>query len=317
MKLPIPLKPMEPKMADKPFDSAEHIFQVKWDGVRCLTYSHGGNIQLFNRKLNERTHQYPELVELLQRICPDNTILDGEIIAFDENNKPNFRRVLKRDLIKNTSIIDSLIKKVPIYYMVFDLIYLNGRDLTQTPLIERQKLLQNLILENPLIKIVESFETHGIKLFEGVKNQGLEGIVAKKKSSKYIIGEKTDLWKKIKVWQKINAVIGGWTSKMGEIRSLLVGLYDDKENFYYIGNVSSGIKYNEWSILQKYFDLKKTNQSPFINPPRKTREEEIHWVEPEICLQMEYLEWTEDYRLRHPKVIKFLEINPKECKVKH
>jgi bifunctional non-homologous end joining protein LigD len=317
MYLPLPFKPMEPKVENKPFDSQDFLFQVKWDGVRCLSYIYDDTIELYNRKLNRRTLQYPEIVDMAKKIFPKQTIIDGEIIAFDEKNKPNFRRVLKRDLVKSNDNIKTLLNNIPVFYMVFDIIYYRGKDLTGVSLNKRLELLEELIpLENKVIKNVESFYYKGISLFGAVKNQELEGIVAKKVDSPYLIGEKTDLWKKIKVWKDIVAVIGGWVSKMGEIRSLLLGLYNDNDELYYIGNASSGVRQSDWLTLQNYFELKRLTESPFINPPRKVKGEEINWIIPEVCVKIEFLEWTEDFSIRNPKVISFIDINPKECRFK-
>ena len=228
--------------------------------------------------------------------------------------KPNFRRVLKRDLAKNN--IKHLIHRIPVYYMIFDVIYYEGENTTAKKLIERQKILDQILPDNPLIKPVDSIFKNGISLFKIAEKEKLEGVVAKDMNSPYIIGEKTNYWKKIKVWQKLIGVIGGYSTKMGEIRSLLIGLYSaDNRKFYYIGNVSSGISQNQWNTLQQYFEstTRKNIKMAFANPPKKSKGEEYVFVSPELCIEIEYMEWTEDFRLRNPKVISFLEEDPSKC----
>lgn len=308
MTIPFPIKPMEPTVLEKPFDSKDHLFQVKWDGVRCLAYTLETGTRLFNRKLNERTEQYPELVEILDKI-PRGIILDGEIITLGHDMKPNFRRLLKRDLLNNNIKISQLIKQIPVYYMVFDIVYYANKKIAHMPLTERQEILKAVLPDNPIVKSVDSIFYKGLTFFNVVKNENLEGIIAKRLDSPYIFGKKTSYWQKIKVWQELTAVIGGYSTKMGEMRSLLVGLSDQNDDLlHYIGNVSSGISRNQWSALQRYFERNNNRpvKVPFKNSPRKPKGEEYHWVKPEISLKLEYTEWTEDFRLRNPKVIGFI-----------
>ncbi|MBS3970250.1 MAG: DNA ligase [Clostridia bacterium] len=307
MTIPFPIKPMEPITFAEPFDSLEYLFQVKWDGVRCLAYTLETGTRLFNRKLNERTRQYPEIVESLDKL-PRGIILDGEIITLGQDMKPNFRRVLKRDLAKNSMKISQLIERIPVYYMVFDIVYYANKNIADRPLTQRQEILEKVLCQNPIVKAVDSVLYKGVSLFNAVKNEKLEGIIAKRLDGPYIFGEKTSYWRKIKVWQELIAVIGGYSTKMGEIRSLLVGLFNQSDNLlYYIGNASSGVSHNQWLVLQQHFErcTDKPVKTPFVNPPRKPRGEEYHWVKPELCLKLEYTEWTEDFRLRNPKVIDF------------
>ncbi|WP_028307558.1 hypothetical protein [Desulfitibacter alkalitolerans] len=307
MTIPFPIKPMEPIVLNKPFDSKEHLFQVKWDGVRCLAYTLEAGTRLFNRRMNERTRQYPEIVEFLDKL-PRGIILDGEIITLNQDMKPNFRRVLKRDLAKNSMKISQLIEIIPVYYMVFDIVYYANNCIAHRPLTGRQEILEKVLPENPFIKSVDSILDKGVELFKAVEGEKLEGIIAKRLDSPYIFGERTSYWQKIKVWQELTAVIGGYSTKMGEIRSLLVGLFNESDNLlYYIGNASSGVSHNQWLVLQQYFEgsADKPVKTPFANPPRKSKGEEYHWVKPELCIKLEYTEWTEDFKLRNPKVIAF------------
>ena len=162
----LPFKPMELKILQEPFDSDDFLFQIKWDGVRCVASNFDGNVRLFNRNANERTAQYPEIVEDLESFLPDNTMLDGEIVALGENGKPNFYRLLKRDSAKSKSKIATLAMSLSSYYMVFDIMYLKGEKLTDLPLTTRLDALVRLIPPLSNIHVVDSIYGKGCMLFE-------------------------------------------------------------------------------------------------------------------------------------------------------
>lgn len=175
-----PVAPMEPVRRAEPFDDQNTLFQVKWDGVRALAYAYpGGGVRLFNRRLRERTAQYPELCAALSGL-PAGTVLDGEIIAPDADGKPDFPRVLRRDLVASPAKIKRAADAVPVRYMAFDLLWLDGQTLCPLPLTERFAALDALTLDSALVHRVESVPQAGRALFAAVQAEGLEGVVAKK-----------------------------------------------------------------------------------------------------------------------------------------
>ncbi|MEI6100297.1 MAG: DNA ligase, partial [Eubacteriales bacterium] len=182
-----PVIPMEPVARADAFDSEDTLFQVKWDGVRVLAYAFPGGVRLFNRRLHERTQQYPELVDALEGL-PPGTVLDGEIVALAKNGKPNFPRVLRRDLVHSLIKIKQAALAVPVHYMVFDVLWYAGRETMSLPLWERLEIMDGLKLFPGNIMKVDCEPKYGTALFEAVRNEGLEGIVAKKTDSIYIIG---------------------------------------------------------------------------------------------------------------------------------
>lgn len=293
---------MEPVQVSKPFDSDDFLFQIKWDGVRCLAYSSNG-IRLINRHLNERTTQYPEIVDALS-FMPENTVIDGEIVVPGDDGKPSFHKVMQRDLAKTPHTITKLCHTLPAVYMVFDILWYKGRNIMEKPLTERIDYLKNLIRKNNSVFCVDSVFGTGIALFDAVKNESLEGIVAKELSSPYVLGKKVPLWKKIKNWREINAIIGGYSlDESGRIRSLMVGI-PVGEGLRYVGNVYSGLTQEHLTVLKKYFETKTPPPCPFINVTA-SKDASIRWITPEINLKIKFLEWSPDGKLRNPTVVGF------------
>lgn len=297
-----PIVPMEPvSRLDVP-DNPDMLYQVKWDGVRSLAYIYPDrHVRLFNRRLNERTAQYPELVEAASHL-PCGTVLDGEIVALGADGKPDFPRVLRRDLVRSALKIKQAMPAVPVCYMVFDVLWINGREVIAAPLSERLKMLQELNFKAGLMYRVESVYETGRALFKAVSTEGLEGIVAKKKNSPYLIGQKTDLWQKIKCFRNLTAVVGGYLQDdPARIRSLLVGI-PEKDKLRYIGTAASGLTQKQLRQLKEIFSM-IPGPCPFINPPAAGG----NWVQPVIRVQVRFLEYTSGGVMRAPSVLGFPE----------
>lgn len=312
--LPKSLVPMELKVKEKPFDSPSHLFQVKWDGVRCLAYLEPNRTELINRRLNYRTKCYPELVRELAGLPATGVILDGEIVALDAAGKPNFRQVLKRDLVKSETKAVGLSRRIPVNYLVFDLLYYQGKSICHLPLTKRQQILTETfqpLAGSQLVRPVESFPTNGIALYQAVEQEGLEGIVAKEVASPYILGEKSSYWYKIKCWRQLQAVVCGVLVKQNHLRSLLLAAYEE-EQLIYIGNVASGLTEEQRKLLLGYSKNSKLTNSPVVNPPTNPAGE-ITWVKPELVVLIKYLEWSNDLKLRSPFIEAFLAESPESC----
>ncbi len=291
-----PVKPMELVIYDEPYDSADTIFQVKWDGVRCLAYAFPDGIRLFNRKLNARTAQYPELVQCLS-FLPKGTVLDGEIIALGADAKPSFPRVLRRDLARSPLKAKIQPAAVPVSYMVFDILWLDEKPLYTLPLAERLDVLNTLPLKAPVRK-VDSVTGHGTALFEAVQAEALEGIVAKKANSPYLFGERSPLWQKIKCLREVDGVIGGYIPKEDGVRSLLVGIREE-HSLWYIGKAASGVTQEKWRQLKPQL-LRIPGPCPFANPPV---DRDAIWVQPVLPIRVRFLEYTQDGVMRAPAVV--------------
>lgn len=294
---------MEPVLYHEAFDSADHLFQVKWDGVRSLAYADGG-VRLINRHLNERTAQYPEIAGTLGYL-PEGTVLDGEMIVLWEG-KPDFYRVMKREMARDGGKIRMLARELPAAYMVFDVIMHRGEMCAGAPLAKRQEMLGNIVRGTERVHLVDSVDGRGRALFAAVAEAGLEGIVAKRKDSPYLIGQKSELWKKIKVWRVMEALVGGWSEDAGRIRSLALGRRDG-EGLGYVGNVGTGFSEAQWKALWDY--LRAANppgtECPFAHRPASKT---LRWAKPALTVTVRYMEMLEDGRLRHPVAVGIKEI---------
>jgi len=306
-----PIQPMEPKLSEQIPSGKDWVAQVKWDGVRILTYSEDHLVRLFNRKKHERTYHYPELAEI-SRFCKSRSVvLDGEVIALEEDGKPSFHQVMRRDNLRKMDKIEAVRKNVPITYMIFDLLYYNNRWLFHTPLVERLKLLEDIIIPQPDIQLVSSYPD-GADLFRVIKDHDLEGIVMKQLDSFYYPGEKKDVWLKVKNYKDLVAVVGGFTLNGGVVNTLLLGLYDEQGYLWYIGHVGTGkLSKKEWRDLIYVLQPLIIEEQPFVNRPQSYKD--VLWVQPSITVKVQYTEWTEGRLLRQPSIQGFVNRPPQEC----
>jgi len=308
----IPIHPFEPVSSNTVPEGQEWISQIKWDGVRILTYWNGEETKLYNRKLNERTNTFPELTNTRSYTNAESIILDGEVIALDQNGNPSFHEVMRRDGIRRLDRVKFVMEAVPIYYMIFDILYYNGEWVNDKTLKERLELLSSVITPNKQIQVVP-INKDNQALFEVSKQHGLEGIVCKKLNSRYIIDGKNSDWQKIKNYKDIIAVIGGVTYRSGIVNSILVGLYDDEERFWYIGHVGTGkLTHAEWKELTKVIEAIKIGKNPFSNQPKRVKD--IQWIDPLLTVKVQFIEWTEGHSLRQPSIQAFVNQEPKTCK---
>lgn len=303
------IRPMQPVLHKEIFDSPDYFYQIKWDGVRMVSYINSSQVTLINRRLNKRTEQYPELQKLAKLIDGYNVILDGEIIAL-KSGKPSFPSVIRRDRCQTNKTIFYLQNKIPVSYMVFDILRHNDRDLCNIPLEDRKHLLKKILTPVPDIHLVEDFDK-GSTLFTAVKVQNMEGVVAKKRQSRYIEGKKHREWLKIKYRREIFCVIGGYTMHNQKVNSLLLGIYQDNR-LLYAGKAGSGLKTSELEILTVQLPELHREQSPFINLKNSAH---TYFIEPLLTVKVEFAEWTENMHLRSPVIKHFVNVNPEQCRV--
>lgn len=308
-----PVIPMEPKSSEVIPEGQGWIAQIKWDGVRILTYYDGKNIRLYNRKRHERTYHYPELKDISTYCKASSVILDGEIIALGTDGKPSFHEVMRRDGIRRIDRVEQICKTVPITYMIFDILYADSEWVNNLPLKARIELLNKIIIPRPNIQPVASHED-GAALFNIIKNYGMEGIVLKQKNSPYLIGEKKDLWLKVKNYRDLIAVVAGYTLNAGVVNALLLGLYDEQGHLWYIGHSGTGrLTKQDWRELTEALKHLRIEEHPFVNKPQ--RHKEAFWVRPEITVKIKYAEWTEGRSLRQPSIQAFVDAIPEECRM--
>lgn len=305
-----PIFPFEPVRTEKFPQGKNWVAQVKWDGVRILTYWDGNSVRLFNRKKNERTSQYPELTEIDAYCRASSVILDGEVIAL-EKGKPSFHKVMRRDGLRRLGNLVQAQRNVPISYMIFDVLFYNGEWVIARTLEERQSLLQKILQTTEKVHQVDNF-FDSAALFGAVKAQEMEGIVCKELQSAYALGGKDQRWQKIKNYQDIQAVIGGVTLRENQVNALLLGAYDYEGRLWYIGHAGSGkLSQANWRELTRQLLPLRRKNSPFINEP--LRLQGGLWVEPQFTAKVKFMEWTEGGTLRQPSIQALNLVSSQEC----
>jgi bifunctional non-homologous end joining protein LigD len=292
--MPRVIHPMLATVTDHAFSSNDWLYEIKFDGYRAVTFIEDGEASLVSRNQNEMTSSYPELRHLASLVSAKQAILDGEIVALDELGHPSFSLMQQRAGIRSGTIRTRPNRQIPVMYYVFDLLYLDGYDLMKANLEERKRVLRAVIRESDILGYSEHFVGAGEKLYEAAKQQGLEGIVAKRRNGCYEQKRSRD-WLKMKITRRQECVIGGYTDPRGgreHFGSLILGLYDDKEQLIHVGHVGSGFSgaTNEdmWQRLKKL----QTKKSPFYGKVEATRTP--HWVKPELVAEIKFTEWTHE-----------------------
>ena len=278
------IKPM--LLAEIPFCfESKYLYEIKFDGIRALVYVSKKEISIRTRNNVDVTHLFPELDGIKNIVGRDFCIFDGEIVLFD-NGKPSFSSLQKRLRIKNAERIKKMSLDNPVQFVAFDIIYKN-KDLTNKTLVERKKMLDQYKDTDYFVK--SKVHSDGKKLFASVKKMGLEGIVAKEKTSKYYVNKRSNVWIKLKNYQTDEFYIGGYV-KNSTSYSLLLG--EKKNNkLYYVGK----IKVSNNKDITKEVLAKKKRSNPFCN-----YEDDGIFIEPNIKITINYLEKTKGNLLRHP-----------------
>jgi bifunctional non-homologous end joining protein LigD len=306
------LQPMEPIPSSMVTTEKGWIHQVKWDGIRGISYIEKNSLRVFTKKGRERTDFYPEVKQCLRLLKVKQAILDGELVVLGDSGVPSFNRVLTRERIRTLTKLAYYSRNYPVNYIIFDLLYLNNQDLRGLPLSERSSILRDILKPDEHIFLTDDY-LDGQKLYEMMKERSMEGIVSKRLSSLYQGGKKHNDWLKIKINRKMLTVIGGIILKNNYPNSLLLGIYND-ENLVYVGRASLGLSQANILDLYNHITKYKTNttqeKSPFIDA---TNESKTVWLRPALTCWVQFLEWTEGGVLRHPKIIGFSEQNPKEA----
>jgi len=306
--------------AAAPFDSDQHLFEIKWDGTRCIAYVEAEGVRLLNRRNFELRDRYPELAGL--RKLPTGTILDGEIVVLDERGKPSFNRLAQREHLTDAAKIELVRRRMPATLMIFDLLYLSGQSWLKRPLLERRAKLEALTreLRDPHLLVPDYVLRHGKQYFAAVERAGLEGMMAKQIDSPYQPGKRSRHWLKIKVARTQAFDIIGYVPREGEpvISALAVGApltqrpkrssaaarpsasHSDARSvqdrgWTYKGNVGSGFTENQRAELYEAL----ATMPPLNNPPRDAPRE-IVWRRTGLRCLVRFFEETEDGKLRGP-----------------
>jgi bifunctional non-homologous end joining protein LigD len=300
--MPEHVKPMLARTGTLPRDDAGWTYEIKWDGVRAIAYSTPGELRLESRNLKDVTASYPELGRLNRALSSHAAILDGEIVAFDEQGRPSFAALQHRMHVSSGTQAKRLAKAAPVTYMIFDLLWLDGHSLMGLPYEDRRELLEKLDLNGATWQTPEHLSGSGRDVLQATAEQHLEGILAKRLDSTYEPGGRTSAWTKIKNVGRQELVIGGWLAGEGRrerrIGALLVGVYEPDGAFRYAGRVGTGFSDAELDRLGKLLAPLKREDSPFTSGERPPRESVF--VEPQLVAEIEFSAWTSAGSLRHP-----------------
>jgi DNA ligase D-like protein (predicted ligase) len=293
-------EPMECLAVPKLPDGLQWVYQIKLDGYRAIAVKSSGKLNLFSRRRNSFNRQYSLVFEALADL-PDNTVIDGEVVALDQSRRPDF------NLLQHCRAEASRI-----HYFVFDVLVYNNRDLTHLPLIARHEIMKSVLrIESPRVRITDYFEVPAADMLNAIRAQGLEGVVAKRRDSRYEVGKRSGSWAKYRLNSGQELVIGGYIPGTHGVDAIVVGYYRG-EDLLYVARVRNG--FVPASRRQIFARLKPLllPKCPFANLPETHKGRwgegltaadtgKCIWVRPEIVAQIEFLEWTDSDHLRHAK----------------
>lgn len=273
------IKPMLIAEQVDPYDDSDSIFELKVDGIRAIAYCDSNSVDFRNKRDFKLLPRFPEL-EPIYKNCKCKCILDGELNVLT-NGKPDFYEVQKRSLLTDPFKIDLYSSQHPANFVVYDIIYYEDKLITDVPLVERKKILADVVFENNLISISRYIENNGKILFNLAKQQGLEGVVGKKKDSLYWFGKRSRDWKKIKVMADYDAIAIAYIPKPNNMTSLVLAKYDSNGNLVITNHVTLGVSLSK---LRQYG--MKVAKCPLVSVPKEY--ENAVWIEPLVCT-VEYM----------------------------
>ena len=314
--------PMLAATRDRPFDDPQWSFEIKWDGVRAIATCtrpglgrvHGTTLR--TRRGNEVAVTYPELAGVWERVLAWSAVLDGEVVAFDREGRPSFERLQRRMNVRDEHMAKRMAREVPVTYVAFDVLAIDGEDLTALGTAQRQDRLDDLLVPGGVLRRSEVLGSRGTAVFEAASQARLEGIVGKRTDAPYRSGQRSADWVKVKVRHTIAGVIGGWLPKSDapngtEPYSLLVGLWDGPD-LRWVARVGSGLTARERTELTAVFRDLAVEERPFLADDELPTD--AHWVSPEVVCTVEYGEVTEALRLRAPTYLgRRDDIDPRQC----
>jgi bifunctional non-homologous end joining protein LigD len=315
--MPTQVTPMLAISVENPFDNPDWLYEIKWDGYRSVAFLENGKARLMSRNHNELTGRYPELEVLPEAVKAKNAILDGEVVALDEQGRASFSLMQQRTGIRQHGRTKAANPDIQIVYYLFDILYLNGHDLRKVSLIDRKQLLRTILITSDLIRYSDHFDK-GTTLFAAAKKNRIEGIVAKRRESCYE-ERRSNEWQKIKVTQTVECVIGGYIDPEGARQyfgSIILGLYNKKGELVHVGQAGTG--FNQ-ALLKQVYEImreKSTTQNPFTGPVDAKK---IHWTKPDLVAEIKFTEWTHEtheggVKLRAPVFLGLRDDkDPREC----
>lgn len=287
-----------------PADDDAYGFEVKWDGVRTLAYVSDGGVRLSSRTLRDVTRVYPDVHGVAAELGGRNAVLDGEVVAFDDSGVPSFEKLQPRMNVEVSGLGDPLVTGAPAVYVLFDLLYLDGRSLLNATYEERRAELEALLPDRGGSgwQLPAYVVGNGAAMLAATKAQRIEGVIAKRLGSRYLAGKRGTDWLKVKNVDRQEFVIGGWLpgegGLTGTLGALAIGVYDDGGSLRYAGRVGTGLTLAERHRLHGLLAPLVTDESPFVGAQPDKRG--CVFVRPELVCEVAFAEWTAIGTLRHP-----------------
>ncbi len=302
--MPERIEPMLATTASLPSRRTGWAYEFKWDGVRAIVYVEGGRARARSRNNKDFTEWFPELRELGEFLGARSVVLDGEIVAIDEEGQPSFGRLQHRLHLGSATAVARRAKEFPTSFLAFDVLYLDGRETIDLSYDERRALLESLRLVGNSFATPPSFtDRSGEELLAISRERGLEGLVIKRRSSRYVPGRRSSEWLKVKNSRTQEVVVGGWTEGKGarskSLGALLVGL-PCESGLAYAGRVGTGFDAAQRRELLGLLEPLSSNDTPFAADLPRALSAVTHFVRPALVGEVRYSEWTSDGRLRHP-----------------
>jgi bifunctional non-homologous end joining protein LigD len=285
-----------------PPDDGTWAYEMKWDGMRALVGIEDGDVWLTSRAGNDATARFPEIAPIADALGGVDALLDGELVALDDDGVPSFERLQPRMQAHGRAAVDKGLATQPVVLMLFDVLWLSGHSTCALVYRERRQLLERLELAGPSWQTPPTTYGGGDAVLETSRALGLEGVVAKRIDSPYRPGRRADSWRKVKTTRRQEFAVGGWLPGAGRLEgqlgSLLVGYHDPDGTLRFAGRVGSGIDGMARERLQRALAPLRRTTSPFVDAPKLPSPQ---WVEPELVVEVEFHEWTRQDVLRAPR----------------
>ena len=299
------IEPMKAKLVEEPPPNGDWLYELKFDGIRLIGVKNGDRVSLLSRNENDLTKRFPEIVDAIKTLPARECVIDGEVVALDEEGRSSFQLLQAREMEG---------RKSPAYFYAFDLLQLDGKSLLSLPVEARKNVLEKICAgAGDPIRYSGAIGGDAKRLLDEVKRRGLEGIIGKQHNSAYEPGRRSGAWIKLKCVTEQEFVIGGYTPPQGSRKyfgAILVGYYERKK-LMFAGKVGTGFSVKWLSILYKKFQKETRGDCPFIDLPSKQNGQwvqditpsmmrKMHWVNPVFVCEIKFAEWTRDKKLRAP-----------------
>jgi DNA polymerase LigD, ligase domain len=296
---------MKAKLVEQPPATGDWIYELKFDGIRLIAIKNDQKVSLLSRNQNELAARFPEIVDAIRNLPVDECVIDGEVVALDDEGRSSFQLL---------QALETEGRKSPVYFYAFDLLQLDGKGLIGLPLEARKDVLEKLCGDaGDPIRYSGAVGSDAEPLLDEVKRRGLEGLIGKQRNSVYEPGRRSGAWIKLKCVQEQEFVIGGYTPPQGARKhfgAILVGYYD-KNKLVFAGKVGTGFTGKSLSTLYKKLRNEARNDCPFVDLPSKQNGQwvqgitpsmmkKMHWVNPKFIAEIKFAEWTRDKKLRAP-----------------